>query len=88
MHTVNMLEAKTNLSRLVEALESGAEREIVISRNGRPVARLVPLVRSEPAARIGAAAGRICVPDDIDVDNERVAELFGTTLATGKVPAR
>jgi prevent-host-death family protein len=88
MHTVNMLEAKTNLSRLVGALESGAEREIVISRNGRPVARLVPLARSEPAVRIGAAAGRICVPDDIDIDNDRVAELFGAALAAGEAPAR
>ena len=88
MHTVNMLEAKTNLSRLVGALESGAEREIVISRNGRPVARLVPLARSEPSVRIGAAAGRICVPDDIDIDNERVAELFGAALAAGEAPAR
>jgi prevent-host-death family protein len=88
MHTVNMLEAKTNLSRLVGALESGAEREIVISRNGRPVARLVPLARSEPAVRIGAAAGRICVPDDIDIDNEQVAELFGAALAAGEAPAR
>jgi antitoxin (DNA-binding transcriptional repressor) of toxin-antitoxin stability system len=35
MQTVNMLEAKSNLSRLVEAIEQGKEREIVIARNGR-----------------------------------------------------
>jgi antitoxin (DNA-binding transcriptional repressor) of toxin-antitoxin stability system len=39
--TVNMLEAKTHLSRLVEAIETGAATEVVIARNGRPVARLV-----------------------------------------------
>ena len=43
MPTVNMLEAKTNLSRLVESVESGAETEIVIARNGKPAARLVPI---------------------------------------------
>ncbi|MGE3246706.1 MAG: type II toxin-antitoxin system Phd/YefM family antitoxin [Beijerinckiaceae bacterium] len=43
MSTVNMHEAKTHLSRLVEQIETGAEPEIVIARNGRPVARLVPL---------------------------------------------
>ena len=43
MHTVNMLQAKTSLSRLVEAIELGQEHEIVIARNGRPVARLVPM---------------------------------------------
>jgi prevent-host-death family protein len=43
MPTVNMHEAKSQLSKLVEALESGAETEIVIARNGKPAARLVPL---------------------------------------------
>ena len=37
--TVNMLEAKSNLSRLVEAVETGAETEIIIARNGRPAAQ-------------------------------------------------
>lgn len=43
MPTVNMLEAKTTLSKLVEAVESGAETEIIIARNGKPAARLVAL---------------------------------------------
>lgn len=43
MTTVNMLEAKTQLSKLVEAVESGAEAEIIIARNGKPAARLVPI---------------------------------------------
>ena len=50
MTTVNMLEAKTQLSRLVEAVESGAEAEIIISRNGKPAAKLVPL-DTAPAKR-------------------------------------
>ena len=43
MSVVNMLEAKTHLSRLVEEVESGATNEIVIARNGKPAARLVPI---------------------------------------------
>jgi prevent-host-death family protein len=43
MRTVNMHDAKTNLSKLVEAIESGALEEVVISRNGKPVARLLPI---------------------------------------------
>ncbi|MEO3998431.1 type II toxin-antitoxin system prevent-host-death family antitoxin [Mesorhizobium sp. CAU 1732] len=43
MTTVNMLEAKTTLSRLVDAVESGTEGEIIIARNGKPAAKLVPL---------------------------------------------
>ena len=43
MTTVNMLEAKTSLSKLVEAVESGAETEIIIARNGKPAAKLVSI---------------------------------------------
>lgn len=59
MTTVNMLEAKTNLSKLVEAVESGKETEIVIARNGKPVARLVPLAEPGPdvSKRLGIAEG-------------------------------
>lgn len=57
--TVNMLEAKTGLSKLVEAVESGAESEIIIARNGRPAAKLVPL-HAEPKRkrRLGLLAGK------------------------------
>lgn len=56
MPTVNMLEAKTTLSKLFEAVESGAEREIIIARNGKPAARLVPL---GPPRRGGMMLGRL-----------------------------
>lgn len=71
-----MLEAKSNLSRLVEALESGAEAEIVIARNGRPAARLVP-IRSRPMGqRIGLAKGLYETPEPDPVLDEAAAELF------------
>jgi len=53
MHTVDMLEAKSSLSRLVEAVESGQESEIIIARNGKPAMRLVGRERSHAA--LGAA---------------------------------
>ncbi|MBS4095719.1 MAG: type II toxin-antitoxin system Phd/YefM family antitoxin [Sulfuricella sp.] len=76
MQAVNMLQAKTNLSRLVEALEQGREREIVIARNGHPVAKLVPIDTATAGKRIGVAKGLFEVPDDIDAHNEEVASLF------------
>lgn len=76
MHAVNMLQAKTSLSRLVEAIEQGQEREIVIARNGRPAAKLVPIDTSPSDKRIGVAKGAFVVPDDIDAHNEEVARLF------------
>lgn len=76
MNAVNMLQAKSSLSRLVEAIEQGDEREIVIARNGRPAAKLVPMETSAPGLRIGVAKGAFAVPDNIDSNNNEVAQLF------------
>lgn len=62
--SVNIYDAKTRLSRLIADVESGDE--ITISRNGRPVARLVPY-RSVCADRTpGVWAGRVTIADDFD----------------------
>lgn len=77
MNYVNMLEAKSSLSRLVEDVELGRETEIIIARGGRPVARLVPLASVPPVEqRVGVAKGVFEVPDDIDAHNDEVAALF------------
>ena len=61
---VNIYEAKTRLSQLVERAEKG--EEIVIARAGRPVARLTPL-RSRPANRKpGRLRGRIRIHKNFD----------------------
>lgn len=76
MSAVNMLQAKSSLSRLVEAIEQGEQREIIIARNGRPAAKLVP-VESVPAGqRLGIAKGKFEVPETIDAHNTEVADLF------------
>jgi prevent-host-death family protein len=64
MKTVNVHEAKTHLSRLLEEVEAG--QEVVIARAGRPVARLLPLAPARPPRRLGILAGRYAVPDDWD----------------------
>ena len=76
---VNMLDAKSSLSRLVHDLETGGADEFIIARNGRPAARLVPLlaVQADRSRRIGVAKGRFKVPDDIDKLNVDIAKLFG-----------
>lgn len=77
MYTVNMLEAKNNLSKLVGQVESGEEPEIVIARNGKPAAMLVRLGGKPAGQRLGVAKGQFEVPDDIDTDNAEIARLFG-----------
>jgi antitoxin (DNA-binding transcriptional repressor) of toxin-antitoxin stability system len=75
---VNMLDAKSSLSRLIHDLETGGEQEFIIARNGRPAARLVPLqpVGLDRSRRIGIARGRFKVPDDIDRCGPELARLF------------
>ena len=61
---VNMHEAKTNLSRLVERARRG--EDIVIARDGEPVVRLVPVDRVRGRRPVGAWAGRIRIHEDFD----------------------
>ena len=75
MQTVSLFDAKTHLSRLVDQIASAQEDEIVISRNGKPVARLLPIA-ADASRRIGIARGEFEVPDDIDAHNAEVAQLF------------
>lgn len=77
MDAVNMHEAKSRLSALVDAVESGRESEVVIARNGRPAARLVPVeAPARPPRRLGLAAGRFTVPENINEYDEEIAALF------------
>ena len=62
MKAINVHEAKTHLSRLLERVEAG--EEIVLARNGKAVARLVPVGRS--ARRPGAMKGRIRIRRDFE----------------------
>jgi antitoxin (DNA-binding transcriptional repressor) of toxin-antitoxin stability system len=77
-----MLQAKSSLSRLVEAIEQGKEREIIIARNGRPAAKLVPIDTVSAGNRLGVAKGRFEVPDSIDLHNDEVARLFADGVLT------
>jgi prevent-host-death family protein len=64
MKIVNIYEAKTHLSRLLREVASGAE--IVIAKDGHPLARLVPVERVSGKRELGFAAGRVTVADDFD----------------------
>jgi antitoxin (DNA-binding transcriptional repressor) of toxin-antitoxin stability system len=75
MPSVDIVEAQSTLSRLVQALEQGQEREFVITRHGRPAARLVPLEALAVGTRLGVAKGLFEVPDDIDAHRDEVADL-------------
>jgi prevent-host-death family protein len=72
---VNMHEAKTHLSRLVERVEAG--EEITIARAGRPVARLVPVKRAPEPRRLGLWRGQVVIGADFDEALPEIDEAFG-----------
>ncbi len=76
MKTVNILEAKSTLSKLIDAVETGREKEIVIARHGRPVARLTKIDEGGSIMRLGVAKGLFSVPESIDEEDELIASLF------------
>jgi len=64
MKQVNIHQAKTELSKLVERAEAG--EEILIARAGRPVAKLVPLGRGQGRRKLGLLDGKFRIPDDFN----------------------
>ncbi|GGL52641.1 type II toxin-antitoxin system Phd/YefM family antitoxin [Planomonospora parontospora] len=73
----NIHEAKTQLSRILERVEHG--EEVVISRAGRPIAKVVPLRTSVRRRGRGSLRGTLAMADDWDAPqvNEGIAEEFG-----------
>ena len=64
MKQVNIHQAKTELSKLVERAEAG--EEILIARAGRPVEKLVPLGRGQGRRKLGLLDGKFRIPDDFN----------------------
>ena len=61
---VNVYAAKTQLSRLLARVEHG--EEVVITRHGKPVAKLVPIAKRQAPRKLGALRGRIRIAKDFD----------------------
>lgn len=73
MVEVGVHEAKTKLSKLLALVEAG--EDVVITRGGKPVARLVPIQRRK-RPNFGFAAGEVTIPDDFDETPEWFIEEF------------
>jgi prevent-host-death family protein len=82
MQTVNIHEAKTHLSRLVETAAAG--ETVVIAKAGKPIAKLtaVDAPAPRPRRRIGFMEGQFTIPDDFDtMGATEIEHLFGTRPA-------
>jgi len=75
METINIHEAKTHLSRLVEKAAKG--EPFIIAKAGKPMVKVVPLIEEKPKKRLGFMKGQISVPDDFDtMMSAEIEEMF------------
>ncbi|WNV77738.1 type II toxin-antitoxin system Phd/YefM family antitoxin [Geodermatophilus sp. DSM 44513] len=72
--TVNVHEAKTHLSRLLDAVEAG--EDVVIARAGKPVVRLVPVTSRTAPRTPGSWRGQVRIADDFDDTPEELIAAF------------
>ena len=78
MCTASIYEAKTQLSKYIAMLENGQEEEIVILKNGKQVAKIVPILPEDEEVRLGA--GLLYTSDKPFAPNwsdDEITELFG-----------
>ncbi len=71
---VNIHEAKTHFSRLVERAAAG--EEIVIGKAGKPMAKLVPYAATKEPRKLGAWHGKVWMAPDFDETDEELVRLF------------
>ena len=76
MMQVNVLEAKTDFSKLIRLIETNREDEIRVARNGRPVVKITAIEKKPVSRRIGVAEGKFTMPDNFDADNDYITDLF------------
>jgi antitoxin (DNA-binding transcriptional repressor) of toxin-antitoxin stability system len=71
---VNIHEAKSTLSKLLEKLSSGEESEIIIAKAGNPVGKLTPFKTSMKKRKLGTLRGKLIVPDSAWNEDDSLAD--------------
>ena len=74
MLNVNIHQAKTNLSKLIEAALAG--KNVIISKAGKPVVKLVTVKQDQIIASYGKYKGKIIMSDDFNEEDPKINKLF------------
>ena len=74
MKTINIHEAKTHLSRIIERVARG--ESVVIGKAGKPMAVLIPFVSKAETRAPGSMKGKIRIPDGWEAEDDLIADLF------------
>lgn len=81
MKTINVHEAKTHLSRILDRVAAG--ESVIIGKAGKPVAVLSPYASTAKSRKPGTLRGRIRISGDFDADDELITGLFEGTVDPG-----
>lgn len=76
MIQVNILEAKTDFSKIIRLLETKREGYITVARNGKPVVKITLINVTPVSKRIGVGKGKFSVKGDFDGDNSEIADML------------
>lgn len=76
MIQVNILEAKTDFSKIIRLLETKREGYITVARNGKPVVKITLINETPVSKRIGVGKGKFSVKGDFDADNSEIADML------------
>lgn len=74
MQVVNIHDAKSNLSKLIEKTLKG--EEVIIAKAGKPVAKLTAFKEKLKPRKMGLLKGKIIIPDDFDDEDEEINKMF------------
>ena len=74
MQTINIHQAKTQLSKLIEKTQKG--EDVIIAKAGKPVAKLIAYKEPLKPRKLGLWKGKVWVADDFDEESEEINELF------------
>lgn len=81
VHVVNTHEAKSRLSELIREAEEGMD--VIVARNGHPVAKIIPWPPKRPARVAGTWAGRVSYTYDPVLSDDEVTQLFEDSASAG-----
>ena len=76
MMQVNILEAKTDFSKLIRLLETKREDYITVARNGKPVAKITLINETPVSKRIGVGKGKFAIKGNFDADNREITDML------------
>ncbi len=74
MQIINIHQAKTQLSKLIEKTQNG--EDVIIAKAGKPIAKLVAYKEPLKPRKLGLLKGKIHVPDNFDDEDEEINRLF------------